>query len=181
MRAKPSKQVRKNLPGLEDTEIRSILDIATTRAFEALKLNVEFAYAGRELTEDLFAKLPTAVGDQIKKSVYDFKGGTGDKGLLTRSTAETLRSTGDDSAAARAYAKSYLISPPKDDSLAAFADALVSTQLHTPNSWRHVMGSDGKAVIDESPVNEYLYWLAFSARAIRHEVVLRMPGVFVRR
>ena len=34
------------------------------------------------------------------------------------------------------------------------------------------MGSDGKAVIDDSPVNEYLYWIALSAQAIRHEVVL---------
>ena len=161
-----------SLPTLTDDEIKSILDLVTVKAFETLRLRVELSYAGRNQIADFFSQLPPSAGEQIKGGVYDFKRGKGDKALLLRGTAASLRQAGDDSAAARAYAAPYLIAAPTDASLTAFVDALVETQLRTLEAWRYVSGNDGKSVIDDSPQNEYTYWLALSVGAVRHELVL---------
>ena len=160
------------LPTLTDDEIKSILDLVTVKAFETLRLKVEFTYSGRSPIIDLFSKLPPSAHEQIKSRIFDFKGGTGNKELLLRSTAASLRQSGDDSVAARAYATPYLATAPTDASLPAFVEALVETQLRTLEAWRHVSGNDGKSVIDDSPQNEYAYWLALSVGAVRHELVL---------
>ena len=162
----------RNLPNLEDAEVKEILDVAAAKALESLKLKVEFSYAGREPIASFFAGLPNGMRERIKRDIFDFKGGAGDRALMVKNTAESLRLSGDDSVSARAYAGPYLVSPPKDDSLMAFSEALVETQLGILHSWRALKGNDGKAVIDESPYNEYLYWLAISAQLAKHEVVI---------
>lgn len=54
----------------------------------------------------------------------------------------------------------------------AEAQALVDTHLGMLGAWRQVTGLNGNRIIDDSPLNEYAYWQALCAHALRHEVVL---------
>ena len=107
---------------------------------------------------DLLASIPAHALKGRQDVIYDFRTGGGDRSRLIAGYEKTLRDWKTPLDDLIAYARPYLGQPVSPRSYRGLAEALVATHLTRLEDWRKQKSADGKPMLDQTNVNEWVVW-----------------------
>ncbi len=123
-------------------------------------LHLQFSDIDERPIHTLFAGMNADFWSKTKALTYDFKNGTGDRKRLVETTAKNLPRNHDALSAQIAFATPHLLSNTVPTNALTFAQALIDTQLARYAGWTQLQALDGKPLLDDSPLHEYLGWIS---------------------
>ncbi len=166
--------VNPRLPRMNAEQLQLLLATARAAAMEHFGREVVFSDVKERSINDLFDldRLSARAKRDLAQAVFDFKSGKGDVARMARTFAQEMEKEKLDLDEVIAFAAPYLESPPRARSYEAIAEALVRTQLSRLAAWKDARSRAGEAVLDDSPYNEFAYWLALLDASYPAEVIL---------
>lgn len=141
----------------------SVLAHAVRMAREYLGLALEFTPVREIDIAQAFAAYGPPLQARVDATLYDFKGGRGDRARLVAGTQRRLESSGSTLDDMLRYAEPHLLKRPATRSFSGLAEAAVDTQLVRLELWRKLVGEDGSALLDARHYNEFNAWIAAAA------------------
>ncbi|MBI4396478.1 MAG: hypothetical protein HY548_05245 [Elusimicrobia bacterium] len=162
--------VNPRLPRMTPAQLQILLQATRDTAREHFGLELRFSPTDEIPIEALFQKIPRKNERDVRKQIYDFKSGRGDPGRLARDFGQGFRQMGEPLAGMIEYVKPHV--EIKEANYEALGAALAELQLQRIESWRTIRALDGGPIIDDSPYNEYMMWLALGYGEVPYELVL---------
>ncbi len=120
--------------------------------------SLQFSSIDEHPVHTLFSGVTAEFWNTTKTRTYDFKYGTGDRKRLVETTAKNLPRELNALNAQIAFAKPHLLSHTVPTNAQTLAKALIDTQLARYASWTQLQAIDGRPLLDDSPLHEYLGW-----------------------
>jgi hypothetical protein len=150
--------VNPRLNRITDDELQTLL--AETRHTVKTHFNIDLKFEMQPDTtvEKLLALVPAEPWAIRRREIYDFKSGGGDRDLLVGGMVKALTLFEKYLNDTIAYARPYLTTALKENSIKALAEAAITTHLERLVHWKNLKTRQGEAVIDATAANEYLAW-----------------------
>ncbi len=156
---------------LPAARLEAVLALAANHLKEHLGLGVAFTRPAEVPIIKAFAALDPRLARLAETQRLDAAVNDYAVERLARGLLKDLKLEGD-LAAQRRFAEPYLLKPPQDASEAAFARALIDTQLGLLRGWQLLKGADGQPLIGKDRFNEYTYWNVLGSTQLPYEVIV---------
>ncbi|GAB6054364.1 hypothetical protein JCM17960_31840 [Magnetospira thiophila] len=166
-------------PKVSQAELRFVMDRAAKLVDEHFGIRVDLPETIPTISIDgLFTRLVAEKPDFLDGLIGDFRHGAVDWAAVRDSLVEQIGKQTDPLDKQIAFARPHLIRPPVEDSLDAFADAVIDTFKARLAHWTSATLEDGHPVVGavpgrpDLPLNEYGYWSLMARQGVPAEVVL---------
>lgn len=158
---------------LDAPALRAMLQRAQALTWRFFHLRLRFEEPETIGIDALFATLPEAVRARRMNDIVDARHvDAASRAPLRASIAQTLQNYRGEMKQVRAYARPYLLQPPRDDSPDALADALVDTLLARLRFWYRHKAADGRPVLDDGPYHQWVWWDSLGYGDLPYDVVI---------
>ncbi len=164
--------INPRFPSMTPEQLRMMLDTTRKTVKQNFNVDIEFDGIHESSVTDLFARLPQPLMDEVRKEIYDFKHGKGNRDRLIDSIYTSLKQRNTRLGDALLFARPYLPGKLKPDSLESLSALLAQVMLERLDNWRNLKAADGQPVIDDTPYNEWIYWDALGYAELPYDIVI---------
>lgn len=158
-------------PALPASRLDVILALTAAHLAEHFKVKVAFSRPVELPIIKLFAAMDPRMVALAEKQRLDGAVNQFAVERLARGLLADLKADGDVPAQKR-FAAPHLVQPPADSTDAAFARALINTQLALLRGWQQLKGNEGQPLIGADRYNEYTYWNLLGSAPLPYEVLV---------
>ena len=164
--------VNPRLEKFSDAQIKVFLGALQAASKTELRREIEFGTVETFSIEAYFKSVPAEKFAWRSANIYDFKNGRGDR---TRFEAGYEQAIAQQTAPLKdwvAYAAREIGHEDVDTDRGAWKKRFADTHLQRLALLATIMATDGKAVIDATPYNEWMFWSTLGERDRSHDVII---------